>query len=269
MAVTEKVRLLSTGLYKDIPDELTLNSIPTSSELEYVGAENFDEVMLSKILPSVIDENINPRQLLEIDYQWILRCMRIMNYGPYINVNAIFCSDCDNVSRGEYMCNLENIECKMLPPGFTNSIKINKDEFIDFKQDIEIKLLTIQDSLTLAKDKQFQDANGEINTALATLCYMIHKIGNESVDPIRTRLKILNNMSPADYIILKNKVDDLKDYGLRAGGNTTCPKCGSKEAKFITFLDERFFRPDVDCLRKWALDRDRRGEEDVSGDAES
>ena len=83
MAISEKIQLLGKGLYKDIPDELTLKSIPTGSELDYVGAEDFDEVMLTKILPSCIEEDINPKQLLEIDYQWVLRCLRIINYGPY------------------------------------------------------------------------------------------------------------------------------------------------------------------------------------------
>ena len=90
MAISEKIQLLGKGLYKDIPDELTLKSIPTGSELDYVGSEDFDETMLTKILPQCIEEKINPKELLEIDYQWVLRCLRFINYGPYVNVGAIF-----------------------------------------------------------------------------------------------------------------------------------------------------------------------------------
>ena len=42
MAISEKIELLGKGLYDDIPDQLTLKNIPTASELDYVGAEDFD-----------------------------------------------------------------------------------------------------------------------------------------------------------------------------------------------------------------------------------
>ena len=51
MSISEKIQLLGKDVYTDIPGELTLKSIPTGSELDYVGAEDFDEVMLTKILP--------------------------------------------------------------------------------------------------------------------------------------------------------------------------------------------------------------------------
>lgn len=269
MALTEKIELLGKGLYSNIPDELTLKSIPTASELDYVGAEDFDEVMLSKILPEVIEEDINPRELLEIDYYWVLRCMRLMNYGPYIDTSLIFCEDCGTTSRGNYMCNLETVECKTLPPNFVNCMKISKDEFIDFDKDIEISLLTIQEVLNSQKDKQFIDGAGESNSQLASICYMIKKIGPLPIDPVQARIQVKTKMSPADYVVLANKIKELQDYGLRGGGSTTCPKCGSQDARFIAFINEQFFRPTVDCLRKWADDRNRRKDENISRDETS
>ena len=41
--LSEKTALLSKGLYSGIPDVITLKSIPTSSELEFVGSEDFDK----------------------------------------------------------------------------------------------------------------------------------------------------------------------------------------------------------------------------------
>ena len=49
--VSEKVRLLGKGLYKTFPDEITIKTMPTVSELDYVASEDFDNVMLTKILP--------------------------------------------------------------------------------------------------------------------------------------------------------------------------------------------------------------------------
>lgn len=265
MAVTEKVELLGKDVYSDIPNELTLKSIPTASELDYVGAEDFDEVMLTKILPDVIVEDIDPKKLLELDYYWVLRAMRLMNYGPYIKVGAVFCSKCNETSYGDYMGNLETVDVKPLPPNFKNELKISRDEFIEFKSDIELKLLTIQEVQNTYKDKAFQDSEGNTNTELASMCYMITKIGTTPVSPIDARAKIKKDMSPADYIILKTRVEELKDYGLRGGGSITCPKCGNTDAAFLAFINERFFRPDVDCLRRWATDRNGRKDEDVSG----
>ena len=82
MAISEKVELLGGDYYKDsgIPKVLTLTSIPTASELEYVSAEDFDETMISTILPKAVEEDVDFNKLLEVDYQWVLRCLRIINY---------------------------------------------------------------------------------------------------------------------------------------------------------------------------------------------
>ena len=265
MAISEKIQLLGKGTYKNIPDELTLKSITTGSELDYVGSEDFDETMLTKILPQCIEENIDPKQLLEVDYYWVLRCLRFINYGPYIHVGAIFCDKCSTTSRGDYVANLETVPCKPLPENFNNSITISKDEFISFNKDIEIHIPTIQELLNSRKDKQFQDAFGHTNRQFARLCYMITAIGGKKMDPVAVRMTLQKELEAADYVILNDLVTNLTDYGLRVGGSIVCPKCQNKEATFVAFIDERFFRPSVDVLRRWAEDRNRRKVENVSG----
>lgn len=264
MAISEKIQLLGKGIYNDIPDELTLTSITTGSELDYVGSEDFDEVMLTKILPRCIEENIDPKKLLEIDYYWILRCLRFINYGPYVNVGAIFCEACETTSRGEYVANLETVPCKPLPENFKNTIVISKDEFISFDKDIEIHIPTIQEIMNSRKDKQFQDAFGKSNRQFARLCYMITSIGGQKMDPVSIRMRLQKDLEPADYIILNELASNLTDYGLRAGGSIVCPKCHNENAAFVAFIDERFFRPSMDLLRRWGQDRNRRKMEDVS-----
>ena len=118
MAISEKIELLGKGLYKDIPDTLTLKAIPTASELDYVGGEDFQATMPDKIFPAAIEEQCNFRNLLEIDFHWVCRCLRILNYGPYFTTNAIYCPDCDQVSHGEYSVDLRNVDVKMLPQDF-------------------------------------------------------------------------------------------------------------------------------------------------------
>lgn len=259
MAISEKIELLGKGLYKDIPDELTLTSIPTISELDYVGGEDFDEIMLKSILPQAVKEDIKFDDLLEMDYQWILRCLRILNFGPYFTTNSIFCTECGNTSYGEYQVNLNTIECKPLPEGFINDIKISRDEFIEFNGDITLKLPTIRSILNSYKDKAFQNAKGQLNRELARMCYMITSIGGKSgLTPIEIRLILEKDMSPADYRILKDVVLKMTNYGLRAGGSCQCPKCGSTDARFIALPDDRFFRPTVGDLRKWKDDRNSR-----------
>jgi len=256
MAISEKVELLGKGLYKDIPDTLTLKSIPTGSELDYVGREDFQETMLDIIFPKAIEEKCNFRDLLEVDFQWICRCLRILNYGPYYTTNSLYCSVCDEVSSGEYQVDLRNIDVKMLPAGFTNSLTISKDEFIDFDDEITIHMLTIQEAMNAAKDTLFADSNGDINTQFARLCYMISSIGGNSKIAVPERkFQIQNKLSSADFMLLKSKVRELTDYGLRAGGRSVCPRCHSKEAAFIALPDERFFRPTVGNLRSWKADR--------------
>ena len=264
MAISEKIQLLGKDVYKGIPNELTLTAIPTASELDYVGAEDFDEVMLTKILPKCIEEDIDPKDLLEIDYLWVLRCLRFINYGPYTKVGLIVCQDCREISRGEYKVNLETVDVKPLPEGFVNSITISKDEFIDFNKDITFQLPTIREVQNARKDQQFKDAFGNTNEAFARLCYMIKSIGGLPCSPIDVRMELQKNLSSADYLILKGRATELEDYGLRAYGSIVCPKCGSHEAVFRIFINESFFRPDLESLREWKNSRDRREAEELS-----
>ena len=114
--VSEKIQLLGKGLYKTIPDEITIQAIPTASELDYVSAEDFEATMLDKIFPKAIEEkDCNWRELLEIDFHWICRCLRITNYGPYHNVNTIFCEKCGAAHRGDYIIDLRAVPCIPLP----------------------------------------------------------------------------------------------------------------------------------------------------------
>jgi hypothetical protein len=252
MAISEKVELLGKGLYNDIPDELTLTALPTSSELEFISAEDYERVFIEKILPQCVEEKIDFGNLLEIDFQWVCRALRLLNYGPYFTTNTIFCDKCGEISHGEYSVNLMTIGCKQLPEKFENDIVIKKENFIDFNEDIHLKLPTIREMLNARKDKAFKMADSTQNIDLARICYMIKSIGhNTELTPFEIKLKVTQNLSAADYIILKEKVLELTDYGIRAGGLGQCPKCGNMEATFIALMDDKFFRPTLGDLWKW------------------
>ena len=265
--ISEKIELLGKGLYNGaIPDELTLTSIPTASELDVVGSEDFHAVMLDKILPNAVAEKgINFRNLLEIDFDWICRCLRLLNYGPYHTTNTVYCGLC-GASYGEFRVNLNTIDCVPLPDKFENKLKIAKDEFIDFKGDVIIKLPTIQDAINAYKDKAFINDKGRINRELARMCYMITSIkGKTGLTPVEIKMIIQKEFSAADYVLLKEAIRDLTDFGLRAGGKTQCPKCRSMDATFIALTDDRFFRPTVGDLREWKRSRSSGSDEELSG----
>lgn len=252
--VSEKVQLLGKGLYKTIPDVITIQAIPTASELEYVSAEDFESVMLDKIFPKAIEEKgCNWRELLEIDFHWICRCLRITNYGPYHSVNMLFCEKCGQMHKGDYLVDLRSVECLPLPETFTqNKIKIDRSTFLDYGKDIIIHMPTIQEMINANNDKAFTSDQSE----LARLCYMISSIGNENtLTPFEIKSLLLKEMSAADYVILKDEVSKATNYGLRAGGRCNCPVCGSPEASFVAFVNDRYFRVSVDALRKWRNDR--------------
>lgn len=255
--ISETIELLGKGVYTDIPNVLTLTNLPTSSELEYVGSEDFDKTMVESILPACIEEKINVGNLLELDYLWVCRCLRLLNFGPYHTTNAIFCKDCDNYTKGEFQVNLNTIECIPLPDGFVNELVITKDEFVDFEGDIVFKLPTIRETMNYQKDTAFQLPNG-FNRTLAKLCYTIKSIkGKTNFTPIELKMFLQKELSAADYIILKNKVSEMSDYGLRAGGAVQCPKCGSINGRYVAFPDDRFFRPTVGNLKQWKYDRSK------------
>ena len=264
--LSEKIELLGKNLYTDIPKVLTLHSIPTASELEYVGSEDFNAVMLDKILPDAIEEKIDFRNLLEIDYYWICRCLRILNFGPYYTTNTVYCTSCGKTSYGDYRVNLNTINCVPIPDEFVNDVVVSKDEFLDFKDDVHLHLPTIQQILNSQKDKAFQQSDGSSNSELARICYMVSSIGNrKNLNPFEIKMIIQNEISSADYIILKNLVYDMCDFGLRIAGTTQCPKCHSMDAQFIAFTNDKFFRPTLGDLREWKHNRSAGKTTDISG----
>lgn len=265
MSLSERVQLLGAGLYTDIPDELTLTSIPTVSELDYVGNEDFDKTMLDSILPKAVAEKINFRDLLEIDYEWICRCLRMLNYGPYFTSNLILCPKCGDATKGrEQQVDLRTISCKPLPPKFVNDLCIPADQFIDYGKDVHFRLITIGRLLEQNNDRAFQLPDGTVNSRLARACYGITSMGGQTgMTPLEIKLEISKNMSPADYLILTDEIARQSDYGLRAAGSTTCPICGNKDAAFLALASDKFFRPTVGDLREWAKHRSERGVEDL------
>jgi len=251
-----KCQLLGKGLYKDIPEELTLGRIPTISDLDYTTGDAFDKFLLDKILPVSIEDKINFNDLLEIDFQWICRALRIHNYGPYHTTTTIWCEDCGETSSGEYQVDLRRIDCKYLPDKFVNEFSIKRAEFLDFKGDVVLKLPTIQKILNAYKDKQFQSNDGRVNREFARICYMITTIkGKVGMTPIEIKLMIEKEMSSADFMMLRGIITDLADYGLRAGGETKCPVCSSDTAVYMGLSEDRFFRPTLEDLRAWKKDR--------------
>lgn len=260
--IAEKIQLLGKGLYKDIPDELTLKAIPTVTELDYVGSEDFEGTMLDKILPEAVEEKINFHNLLEIDFTWVCRGVRFLSFGPYFTTPSLFCSKCGQVGNNVTV-DLRTVGCTPLPEGFTNDIVIAKDDFIDFDGDVHMKLLTIQERINAFKDPLFM-TNGKLNREFARLCYMITSIGKEkNLTPIQVKLALEKKFSPADYIVLKEMSKELTNYGLRAGGSATCPNCG-EQAAFIALVDDRFLRPTLGDIKAGRNDRCIGPKEDTS-----
>lgn len=261
--MSEKIELL--GTYANIPKELTIKALSTATELDYVGSENFDQVMLDKIFPQSIEEKINFYDLLEIDFQWICRCIRFLNYGPYHTVTTLFCDNCGPV-HVESRVDLRTVAVKPLPADFVNDIVIKKEDLIDYKKDIHLSLLTIKDTLAAYNDKLFFGDDGKSRKEFARMCYMIKSIGKETnVTPVQAKMLVENELSPADYQVLKEMVGELTDYGLRAGGRCQCPKCKSKNAAFIALVDDRFFRATMGDIREGRNDRRQWPAEILSG----
>ena len=256
--MSEKIELLGKGVYTNIPDTLTLKAFPTTLELDYVSSEDFEKTMLEDIFPKCIEEKIDFYSLLEIDFYWICRCLRFLNYGPYFTTNVLMCENCGTL-KGEYQVDLRTIECKGLPEGF-KGITLGKDDLIDYGKDIGLHLLTIREVLNLRQDKLFKRPNGKINTTYARICYSISSINNNTdITPVTAKMEIEQNMTPADFSALKSVTVDLTDYGLRGGGRCSCPQCHQNTAMFVALSDDRFFRPTLGDLRKGRNDRSLRG----------
>ena len=222
--------------------------------------------MLNEIFPKSIEEKVNFHKLLEIDFQWICRGFRFLNYGPYWTTSGFVCDNCGPV-RIEAQVDLRTVGCKPLPDTFSNDIVIAKDDFLDFNKEVHLHMLTIQDVLNARKDKMFQKKDGSINIEYARICYSVTKIGTDkNVTPVSAKLEFEKNMSNADMKILRNRVAELTDYGLRGAGKCECPQCHSRNAVFIALADDRFFRPTVGDLKAGRDDRSLRGMEVSSGD---
>ena len=252
--LSEKVVLIAQDAYSTIPNELNVNAVPTATELEYVGAEDFDKAMVNDVLPKVVDdsEGMDFSELYDFDYDWLCRCLRLKSYGPYFTTNRIFCPDCNDVHRGEYQVDLRSVPITPMPKGFVNDLTIDADEFIECKDRISFKLLTVKDKMHIDQDTMFDRSDGTKNLSLARLCYQIKSIGNQKdMTPLDVRQYITKKMSAADYEILKDCVAKLTNFGMHVMGYATCPVCGSKNAYYIALQQDKFFRPSVGDIKQY------------------
>lgn len=252
--LSEKVVLIAQDAYSTIPNELNINAVPTATELEYVGAEDFDKAMVHDVLPKVVDdsEGMDFSELYDFDYDWLCRCLRLKSYGPYFTTNRIFCPDCNDAHRGEYQVDLRSVPITPMPKGFVNDLTVDADEFIDCKDRISFKLLTVKDKMHIDQDAMFDRSDGTKNLSLARLCYQIKSIGNQKdMTPLDVRQYITKKMSAADYEILKDCVAKLTNFGMHVMGYTACPVCGSKNAYYIALQQDKFFRPSVGDIKQY------------------
>lgn len=252
--LSESVVLLGQNMYKTIPNTININAVPTASELEYVGAEDFDRTMVMSIFPKVVDnsDGMDFTELLEIDYDWICRCLRIKSYGPYITTNRIYCNDCNEAHKGDYQVDLRNVGITPLPDNASKVIRIDSDEFLECKDDFELNLLTMNDKLVQQQDSMFDRKDGTRDGALANICYMVKRIGSEEgITPIDVRNYIMNKLSAVDYEILKTIVSEKTNFGLHVMGNVECPVCHGKDAYFIALRQDKFFRPSMGDIKQY------------------
>ena len=246
MAISERIQLLSR--YDDIPPEITISCILTEDELRYVGDESYIDLMLDVIFPKVVAEQIDFHSLLEVDFHWICRCLRILSFGANHTTNSIFCDSCHNTSYGEYKVNLNTVGCIPLPEDAPEQFMIRSADFIDFTDNVFFNLMTINDLRRMSKDPLFVMSDGKVDLIVGRLCYMITGFGTDiNLTPIQVKHIIRDRLSSADYYMLKSCINEMADFGLRSHGIAQCPKCGSREAVFIALPDDRYY------VRPWEL----------------
>lgn len=245
MGLSEKVSLLST--YPDIPSVLTISAITTEHELELVSSEDYDRTMIDSIFPKVIKEDIEFYTLLEIDYQWLCRCIRMLSYGNEVTARSIICDDCEAVCQGEYKVDFRYVDCKPLPVGFNNQCKVQTWETFDESIFVRFHLLTIREYLDVLDTLYLYDNNA----VLSRVCHMIDKVNDIQLDnPVKAKEYILNTMSAAEYQMICNQMLQRADYGLRSYGSIKCPKCKSNNARFLMLPNDIYF------TRPWELNSD-------------
>lgn len=252
--LSETVVLMGKGLYSTIPDQVRIGALPTASELEYVGSEDFDRTMIRTILPEVVEDgkDMDFGELLEIDYEWLCRCIRMKSYGPFFTTNRVYCPNCNKSHKGKYVVDLRTVGINPVPDDFTNNVAVSSDEFIDVKDDFTVKLMSMKDHMAMEKDTLFQRKDGSRNVALSRICYMIKNISSKgNVTPVDVLAYIRKSMSPADYEILKSLASSYDNYGLQITGSTECPVCGSRDAYYIAFQQDKFFRPSLGDVQQF------------------
>lgn len=230
MLISEKLRLL--GSYQDIPQTLTISAMTTELELMLVSSEDYYQSMIDDIFPNIISEKFNYLNLLEVDFQWICRCLRILSYGPETTITAITCPDCGQVSYGEYKINFNSVGCSEIP----NRLRSGRDVIYIGDNEFWYHLLTMKEVISLSDQP-------DVHKLVSMICGYSHYID----DDIETKLYWVNKLSCAEYVILSSKLKEVSNLGLCDRGNVQCPKCFSKNSVFILPKDDKFF------VRPWEL----------------
>ena len=243
VAINESYDMPSRGLLGEMtPAKITLRAMTTIEEKMRLASTGVSVMpnIIKACLVDPIDSDTHRWTLTDI--QFAMYKLRTVTYGPEYKI-MLECPRCGN--KFEITVNLDELNVKELPDGFTNPFTIGPLPVCG--DSIDCKFLTVKDYEDIEKEskrilKKFPDYVGDPSIVLI-LQHKIEKINDETLLGPKIQ-QYIEKMHARDLQYLNSKYNEISDaYGLDIYDMIeTCPRC-QNDVSFDLPINEEFFRP--------------------------
>nr|DAY17822.1 MAG TPA: baseplate protein [Caudoviricetes sp.] len=236
------ITLPSKGvLYSDeaLKGEIIISMLTTKDEKEIFGSSNIANV-LDNLIRRHTKPRVNPDELLQGDYMYILFKLRQLSYGDEYTTEE-FCNACGEERKFKYNISDIQVYDNELQKTYTSKMPISGDI-------VEWRLLTNGDFKRMDKDiKQSGERIKNFNKSAERYVQLVERalvsINGNELKSGEARAYV-ENMVGRDSAFIRNEMGNIKT-GLRETVLATCTVCGNEQEVSVAMNGE-FFRPDFD-----------------------
>ncbi len=190
----------------------------------------------------IVDEGINPDELLSGDRNAVMTALRITGYGTGYHVE-VDCPACGERSKQEF--NLSELPIKRLEINPVSAgVNLFETKLPLTKKTVRFKFLTGQDETEISKLQERKKKQGQLNDNLVTTRLQFSLV---SVDGVSDRNKLgffIRNMPAKDSLHIRKFIDK-NEPGIDMKSWMDCPSC-LEHSEVRLPMGASFFWPDTD-----------------------
>jgi hypothetical protein len=244
----ESFKLPSGGLfYKDELDSSVKNGeiyVRPMTAVEELVLKSPDKLLSGEAIPEIFHKCIvdvkDPDNLLAKDVDFLLMCLRLVSYGPTIDVPAKH--DCENAEDHTYEIELRPLlqSSKLIDPTTlkTFELKLDNGQVIALHPPRYMSTVKLYQTFSMDNDEDLSSEDMGLRL-LESVSDMISSVdGHEDTKDIA---EWLQHIRAGDVQLIAEKISELSDWGINPQIEVECRDCKKKMEVVVPINPISFF----------------------------